>query len=439
MSYLETHGPDPKIELRLCELLSWSGDHRAAARAYRAYLEKQPDDLQARLGLANSLAWGGDPGGAAPQFEAVLAARPKDPTALLGLAQALDAAGSDPFAVRTAYERAYAADESSDEARRGLSEARLRVAPAFELTQRLFTDSDDLEASVLEAGPRLALPNALFLSPFYRLRVYRQDRLLAGDGPFVAELNDLLAQDGRYTGQGLGLRARHARGSLSLLAEAGYTWYGQDRSSPTAQAELRVRTAGDGSLALSYRHDDAITEVNTVASLAADVDVDVAQASADRTLFGRLRLWGVGAFAWYSSGSLPATPDAFAANRQYRASLGATILFGPSRVGYVFRQSGFDARSPLYFSPSLYRVHAVQLAADVRRGRFDWGFDAQLGLAEVDRGRNEEWAVLASAGYRASPRTRFVVSGRLSRSSEGLEAQRPYRANALQLGLERLF
>jgi hypothetical protein len=108
-------------------------------------------------------------------------------------------------------------------------------------------------------------------------------------------------------------------------------------------------------------------------------------------------------------------------------------------VGYVFRQSGFERRSALYFSPSRYRVHSAQLAADGRRGSFEWGLDAQGGLAEVDGGTSEEWAVLASAGFRLSPRTRFVVSGRLSRSSEGLDARREYRTKALQLGLERLF
>jgi hypothetical protein len=365
--------------------------------------------------------------------------RPSDPAALLGLAQALDAKGGDPFAVRSAYERAYAADERNEAAQRGLADARLRVAPALELAQRLFADSDELRASLLDAGPRLTLPHALVVSPLYRLRLYRQDRVLVGDDSALAELNDLVAaNDGSFTGQGLGLRAQHAPGAWSVLGEAGYTWY-QDRSSPTARTELRLRTAGDGSLALAFRHDDAITEVNTVASLAADVSVDLLQASAARTLAGRLRLFGLGALAWYSGGSLPGRPDAFAANRQYRVSLGTTLLWGPARVGYVFRHTGFDLRSPLYFSPSLYRVHALQLAADGRRGRFEWGFDAQGGLAEVERGRNEEWAVLASAGYRPSPRTRFVLSGRISRSSEGIDAQRPYHAQSLQLGLERLF
>ena len=92
--YLRDHGPDPRVELRLCELLSWAGEHARAAEAYRDYLKTRPDDLQARLGLANSLAWAGDPAGAAPQFEAVLKQRPDDPAALLGLAQALDAAGA---------------------------------------------------------------------------------------------------------------------------------------------------------------------------------------------------------------------------------------------------------------------------------------------------------------------------------------------------------
>jgi hypothetical protein len=48
----------------------------------------------------------------------------------------------------------------------------------------------------------------------------------------------------------------------------------------------------------------------------------------------------------------------------------------------------------------------------------------------VDAERNDEWAVLATAGYRLSPRLRLVVSGRLSRSSEGLQATRPYRTSS---------
>jgi tetratricopeptide (TPR) repeat protein len=438
--YLQDHGRDAQVELRLCELLSWAGEHAEAARAYRDYLAEHPDDLSARLGLANSLAWAGDPAAAEPQFKAVLEQRPDDPAALLGRAQALDAIGSDPFVVRAAYERALAADASSDAARLGLASARLRVAPALQLDQRAFTDSDGLRASTTEAGARVILPGAWSLTPFYRLRLYEQTLAIVGDGEPVAELNELVAErGGRYTGHGFGLRAKLGSGRLSGLAELGYTWYGEGQETPAAQAEVRLRTGGEGALALSWRHDDAITEVNRVASLAAGVSVELLQASADRTLGGRLRLFGAGGLAWYSSGSAPGHADAFAANRQYRASLGSALVVGPARIGYVFRQTSFDHRSPLYFSPSLYRVHLLQLAADGRPGRFSWGLDAQAGLAEIDGVGNEEWALLARAGYRVSPRTGFVVSGRLSRSSQGLVVQRPYDARALTLTLERLF
>jgi tetratricopeptide (TPR) repeat protein len=438
--YLKAHGPDAQIELRLCDLLSWEGEHARAAAAYRAYLDKRPDDIQARLGLANSLAWAGEPSAAAPQFQAVLDKRPDDAAALLGLAQALEAAGRDPFAVRTAYARAQAADNASDVARRGLAAAQLRLAPALEVDERTFADSDGMRASTLDAGARFVRRGDWTLAPFYRLRLYRQARGLDEESDAAVALNEAqAARNDSFTGQGLGVRAGLGSGTARVLLESGYVWYGEGRGTPFALAEASLGGGRSGSLALAWRHDDAVTEVNRLAALTAGVRVDLVQASADATLARRLRLWGTGGYAWYSSGDAPGYPDAFAANTQYRAQLGSALLLGPARFGYVFRQTGFERRSPLYFSPSRYRVHALQLAADGRLGAFSWGFDAQAGLAQVEQEDNQEWALLATLGYRWSPRMRLVVSGRLSRSSEGLSAQRPYDVQAFTVAIEKLF
>jgi tetratricopeptide (TPR) repeat protein len=439
-AYLRIHGPDPQIELRLCELYSWAGQHAAAAEAYRRFLEKHPAELQARLGLAHSLAWMGEPAAAEPHFQAVLAERPADAGALVGLAQALDAAGRDPFDVLAAYERVLTVEPGNETAKRGLAEVRLRVAPVLSVEERTLVDSDELRASVLEADTRFTLRGAVSLVPFYRLRAYRQTRVLEGDGAAVDAVNQLVADRlGSFTGQGLGLGVQLGSGRLRGFGEVGFIAYGSGQESPTAQAEVRLQLGSRGAAALGWRHDDAITEVNTVVSLAAGVSIDVLQASAERTFGGRVRLWGAGALAWYSTGSTAQLEGAFAANRQDRVSGGVSWLIGPARVGYVFRQSGFERRSPLYFSPAQYRVSALQLAADGAHGSFGWGIDAQAGLADIDGERNDEWAVLVSGGYRLSPRLRLVAAGRLSRSSEGLQATRPYHTRLLQLSLEKVF
>ena len=438
--YLRAHGPDPRVELRLCDLYSWAGQHAAAAEAYRRFLEKHPAELQAQLGLAHSLAWMGEPAAAEPHFRAVLAERPADAEALVGLAQALDAAGRDAFAVLAVYERVLAVDPGNVMAKRGLADVRMRIAPVLSLEERTFVDSDGLRASVLEADTRFTLRGAVSVAPFYRLRMYRQTRVLEGDGPAIDAMNELVAERlGSFTGQGLGLGVQLGSRRLRGSGELGFVAYGNGQESPTARADVRLQLGSGVSAALGWRHDDAITEVNTVVSLAAGVSVDVLQLSAERTLGGRLRLWGAGALAWYSAGSTAQLEGAFAANRQDRLSAGAAWPLGPVRVGYIFRQSGFERRSPLYFSPAQYRVSSLQLAADGTHGALGWGIDAQAGLADIDGERDDEWAVLATAGYRLSPRLRLVATGRVSRSSEGLQAARAYHTRLLQLGLEKVF
>ena len=140
-----------------------------------------------------------------------------------------------------------------------------------------------------------------------------------------------------------------------------------------------------------------------------------------------------------SAGGLNALLSVEGGYQQDRISGGVSWLIGPARVGYVFRQSGFERRSPLYFSPAQYRVSSLQLAADGTHGALGWGIDAQAGLADIDGERNDEWAVLATAGYRLSPRLRLVATGRVSRSSEGLQATRAYHTRLLQLSFEKVF
>jgi tetratricopeptide (TPR) repeat protein len=436
-------GEDLETELRLCDMYEWAGDHAAAIAAYRAFLGRHPAELRARLALANTLRWTGDAPAAEAEYRLLLERQPDHVEALVGLAQVMEKTTDDPFRVAAAYDRVLAVDSSNGDARRGRAALRPRVTPMLAAEERGFSDSDGLRSSRLSLEAAFPLPGLVRLTPSYRLRYYHQRRELRGGDAATAAINTRVARnDGTWNGQELALRAEIGSDRRwRALGEAGFVSYGSDQKTPYGRVELLSRFGVGGTVTASWRHDDAISEVYTVASLAAQMTANQVAATVEQPLVAGLRGWVAGGLTWYSAGSAEGVPDAFAANRQYRVN---ARLFRPIgagfRFGYSFRQTGFRDRSPLFFSPDTYWAHTLWLAAE-RRGvsRFDWRVDAEGGLAQIDGERSGEWAVLLDAGWRLDERLRLTASGRVSRSSSGLEPGRRYRTEQFQLGLARSF
>ena len=69
---LKEHAKDASLNMRLAEVLSWTGKYDDAIQIYRSLLEQKPDDQKLRTKLAETLTWAGRFDEAATEFRRAL-------------------------------------------------------------------------------------------------------------------------------------------------------------------------------------------------------------------------------------------------------------------------------------------------------------------------------------------------------------------------------
>lgn len=437
--YLREYGKDPMVQREIGRLLARSRRFDAAEQAYQDYLRDYPQDVQARVELANVEIWAGLYPAAEAEYRAILQADPGSVPALLGLAQIMDYRGDDRFRVLKSYKKVLGQDPANDVARQKVDELHVQVAPGVTLLERGFKDTDDFTRSVSAFELSFPVPGRVRLTPFYAFEYFEQRRHVPGEAPEVQALNrEIDERDGTTIGHGGGARLEASSGvRWSWLGEAMAVRFDSGQTSVNARGEMVFRTRSDRTaFVLDYVRRDAVHDLDNLAPLVAEITGDTV-VLAWRQSLGRLRLWSAGGIAYYSAGADPW----FLSNTQRRVSARLEFAFNSSnRVGYYYRLSRFDRRSPLYFSPASYRTLGATVAFgnDATR-RFHAGLDGEIGYSRIDGSKNLELSARPGLSWKMRPNLALRLGYRYSRSRTSLFGSATYGSHGFDFGLNRVF
>ncbi|HET7746871.1 MAG TPA: tetratricopeptide repeat protein [Vicinamibacteria bacterium] len=436
-SYMSEYGRDEQVELQVARILSWDRDLDASAATYREYLANRPDDHQARVELANVERWAGRYAASEAEYRAVLAARPDQAEAALGLAQALEAAGTEPHTVRRAYRDALSLDATNAVALERVQALGRALAPVVAFRESAFTDADGLDRSASALEVTLSLPHRVRVTPYATFGYFHQVRHLFAPDEGVAAINrETDARGGRTLAQGGGLRLELlGKSRWSLLAEAGPTFLDPGATEIEARAVANLRTESDRTaFTVQYGRRLGAYDLDTASTLVAGLVADTVTVSWRQALPGIVRFYTTNGLLFVRGGEAKGFDD----NRQYRLS--ARLWLEPSgwgRLGYTFRQTGFDERSALYYSPERYRTHALDAGLTLeKKGTVRVDLDGEYGFAEADGVKSREAAGNLAVGRAAHGAPRLVY--RYSRGRTSAFGSRTYDAHRVHLELSRI-
>ena len=438
--YEEEYGAEPEIGLLVARLHSWTRDNDGAISSYRAYLSARPDDAAARSELAAVLTWAERTADAEREYETILEQNPLNVNAALRLTQIRDRRGEDPVEMVKAYEVVLRLDAESGEARARAKELRREVAPRPRLVTERFTDSDDLirlsttaEVSILRHGKVSFAPIAGYLRS-------EQGRAVVGQTVEVAALNaEISRRSGRAEGGGLGLRVAASPGSWRVTTEALVLRFDTGRTSVNGRADFFLENPSRFGVGLQYLRREGVYDLASGATLIAGIMGNTAMASAWRAFGPSQRDGGPPIRAWVAAGATfysASSDGAFPENRQDRLSTRLTWdIRRSASLTYAFRYSGFERRSPIYYSPARDTVHLLSASLSTEKPRFRAALTLEAGRENINDEKVMPFLIQPEIEWKLTPRFPLRLSYRYARSAASSFGSSSYLAQTIELSL----